>query len=280
MTPARAERFRMSSIAGAVWPSTRHKERCWMVVFKCYYDASGADGGSGHLVVVGLVATERKWIKFEQRWEAVLSRYGVTHFHMKDYAHSRGEYATWKDKKEKRATFVADLLKAIKVGINKGYFSSVANETIAAVNELYVAGGVGWGAAYPLAANVCRRRLETFVQRKYPGSPIHHVFEKGDKNQGTLRELMDRYQRGSAGYSFVPKLQPNGVRLRPFEAADLIAYEAKRALDDREVGSARPIRKSALEIGRTLPMMGYVIGKERLLEICAKAPPDIIRRRA
>ena len=258
-------------------PTPRRLEDCCMSVFRAYYDASGADGAQGHLVVVGLAATEKKWSKFEKLWQGVLTDFGVTYFHMKEFAHSRCEYKTWKGANERRNRFVAALLKAIKLGVNKGYFTGVANETMTLVNNQYDM-GVETGV-YTLTANVCRRRIEHFVQRKHRGSAIHHVFEKGDKGQGNLRRLMELNPHSAAGFSFVPKMLPDGSRLRSFEAADLIAYEGKRLLDDRVAGWPRPLRKSALEIGRTLPMYGTIIEKEQMLKICEEAPPDIIARR-
>jgi len=65
------------------------------------YDASGSENDhDGTLVVVGLVAAERKWNRFEQEWQAVLDRFEVPYFHMTELNHrasGTGAYAKWKD---------------------------------------------------------------------------------------------------------------------------------------------------------------------------------------
>jgi hypothetical protein len=244
-----------------------------MTVFRAYYDASGVEKEPGHLVVVGLAATDKKWGRFEARWDDVLEQYGVTYFHMKDYAHSHREYAGWKGDEPRRAAFVAALLQTIKTGMNKGYVVAVSGETIAAVNAKYRFADGRAGGSYSISANVCRRSVEGFVSRKYPGSTVHHLVEKGDAGQGDLPRLV-AMSGHYAGFAIAAKVRPDGSRVREFEACDLVAWEVKRGLDQTRSGihPPRPARATLRAIGRLLPLAGSVIEVARMMEICAKRP--------
>jgi hypothetical protein len=65
-------------------------------MFTVYFDESGSPDDTAALVVAGFVAQSEQWIEFERNWSTVLSVFGVSSIHMKDFAHSVREYSSWK----------------------------------------------------------------------------------------------------------------------------------------------------------------------------------------
>ena len=74
-----------------------------MNTFTATYDASGSEGDAdGVLVVVGLVANEYKWKRFELEWKIALDTFKAPHFHRKELGDrklGKGVYAKWSDDK-------------------------------------------------------------------------------------------------------------------------------------------------------------------------------------
>jgi hypothetical protein len=240
-----------------------------MGVFNCYYDASGTQKGEGSIVVVGLVSTVEKWVRFEKAWNAALEEFGVTHFHMKDFAHSRREFQEWKGDEPKRAAFLNRLIGTIKRGTHKAFVVSVSLDEFAAANRLYQLSEfyIG-GKAYSFAAFSCMLLVRDWIKRKYPGYRIHDIVEKGDDGQPELVRLVNLMKWE---FSFLPKVDPdNGTRLCAFEAADLVAWETKRFYDDFNAQPrVRRMRQSNRRLNEVVPFDG---GRLDVEAMCAKYP--------
>jgi hypothetical protein len=250
-----------------------------MAVFRAYYDASGVETQNGHLVVVGVIATEARWKKYEQRWNAVLSEYHLTHHHHKDYAHSKNEYARWKGDEVKRKEYLRRMIAALHFGMNKGLVVMIPNSAIKAVNDRYIWGKGDGSGAYLLAADTCRKGVEDFVHNSHPGDELVHVFEKGDKGQDWLPDLLRIGGGRNNGWAILPKKDDAGRRIRQFEAADLVAWEMKRLMDDRAEGRQRPIRGALRELSHVLPIKAKEIDAQVMLRICDDAPPGMFQVR-
>src|SRR4051812_11384869 len=82
-------------LAAIVWPGSYDPTQRVMAVFKAYYDASGKEKTPGRVVVAGVLATVEKWAGFERSWDKVLTEYGISFHHHKDYVASNGDYAKW-----------------------------------------------------------------------------------------------------------------------------------------------------------------------------------------
>lgn len=74
-----------------------------------YCDASGKEQDS-HLVVAGFVAPAEDWLSFETEWGQVLQRYKLKYFHMREFAHSRGQFKDWKGKEKQRRELLNRLI--------------------------------------------------------------------------------------------------------------------------------------------------------------------------
>jgi hypothetical protein len=243
------------------------------MLFQSYYDASGSESSPENgLTVVGLVATEAKWLRFQRAWEQVLDEHGITAHHMRHFAGSspKSEFASWKADDPRRASYVAALIKALKQGMHKGFVVTLEPSALLTVNQEVQFGDHG----YALAANLCRRYVEQWAVQKHPAAELQHIFEDGDNGRGVLRDLAafsDIVDGLRFPFATVEKVGPDGQRVRQFEAADLVAWEARRMVIDAGTPGRSP-RRSLIEIARMLPLAGTTLTAAKILPICRKRP--------
>src|SRR5207245_1552690 len=108
-----------------------------MAMFNVFFDASGAPDDCDAVVVGGFVATAEQWIEFDKNWKAALAHYGVSRLHMKEYAHSIGEYSSWKGDNQKRAMFLERLINIIKTRVRHSFVNAVMMDGYRAVDKDY-----------------------------------------------------------------------------------------------------------------------------------------------
>src|SRR5688572_11852734 len=86
-------------------------------VFTAYVDESGSDDANPCIGVGGLISDSNKRAEFESRWQSVLLASEVKHSHMREFAHSTGEFSKWKsstkDFEPQRRAFLAALCASI-----------------------------------------------------------------------------------------------------------------------------------------------------------------------
>src|SRR5258708_28921633 len=87
-----------------------------MIHYVSYMDETGhADDPALHFAgMAGFVAPTGAWEVFEEHWRDTLNNAGLHDpFHMKDFAHSKGQFDSWKDDKQKRELLLGRLLRII-----------------------------------------------------------------------------------------------------------------------------------------------------------------------
>lgn len=203
------------------------------MIYKAYYDASGsqadpADKPNKTLVVMGVVATEKKWGRFECDWKALLSDAGLDYFRTAEFVRGEGPYKLWESKH--RNAFIGRAVRALKLHVNKTFGCAVQLAAYAAVDadyplsEIY-GGGHPRSGAYAFCAGLCHARVEGWMRQKKQGLQVSHVFEHGDVGQGALIDQLRLRQNLLGGHSFLPKQDPvSGDYVRQFEAADFMAW--------------------------------------------------------
>ena len=81
-----------------------------------YMDETGhSDDPKFHFAgMAGFVAPAKLWKALGKCWEKVLNKFELTEpFHMKEFAHSQGEFKDWKGKEEKRKSLYGKLIEGI-----------------------------------------------------------------------------------------------------------------------------------------------------------------------
>ncbi len=278
MTPVQEGRHYsfIGHLANALWLSY-DPNRCVVIAFNGYYDASGSENDDGALIVVGLAATERKWLHFGSRWKAVLKNFSVPYFHFKELNRREGPYASddWKND-ERPALFLQTLIRELKLGVNKVFVDGVLLHDFYNINQIYRL-KEGFGGAYALTAGTCIRSANNWVERKHRHAKILHVLEKGDCGQKELRKLCKREQLEPFLKAKVDKR--TGEWFMPFQGADLVAglyrpyFVAKRY--NNTVRFNRPFLFEAFQqIRRMLPQQGGGHDRRTLERMCKEHPDE------
>jgi len=194
-----------------------------MAMYTAYYDDSGSPDQTLAFVVAGFLAKTQQWIHFEKNWKAILKDFGMDYFHMREYAHSVGQFRMWKnhktDPKEKddRELFLRRLLAEILVRANTGLGCAVIMEDYNAVNQEYML--EEFFKPYALCGRTCVAKACLWANRwNIPESEVLHVFEDGTEDKGALIEMIKKDK------GFTPIFM-NKRECAPLQAADLMAYE-------------------------------------------------------
>ena len=191
-----------------------------MVMYAAYYDASGIHTNADQtLAVVGLVSTERRWLRFEREWNALLTENELPYFRMSEFAAFQGPFKSWRGKEEKRRAFLLAAAKLVKRNVNKYHSTTMPPGVYETVNAQYDLSALG--NRYSLTASHCTTRVAVWMEEHHPGHPVVHVPEKGDRGQGNFVNVLTLDP-----LDVIPRPAfDKGVWIRPFEAADFIAYE-------------------------------------------------------
>ena len=238
------------------------------MVFNVFYDASSQETEeSNPLVVAGLASTQEQWSEFERAWRSILHSYGVSHLHMRDYAHSRREFSEWKGNEQKRGMFLSSLIDVMKRTVMYCHVFHIVPEDYNAVNSVYHLHGNGWSGAYSLAALMCVLKSESWLWEKYDKSAIGHIIEKGDAGQHSINKLID--QMKNSHVQIVPKYNKNtNSWVRQFEACDFLAYEWYLAIKRHHRGENPTARKSFRELMKRIPVKYDGFDKDGLTKWC------------
>lgn len=249
-----------------------------MGVWTAYHDASGSEHTSDKypMAIAGLCSTELDWLQFEQEWEAVLKhrRYNVKYLHMKEFAHSTGEFATWKGDEKRRSDFLKALTNVIAQRVKRCQILYVPPAAYDAVNNKFKLDDVIAGT-YSLCALIGYTQILKWMSKKHPRDPLEQVFEAGDRGQGRFLEMWDREVALSDSFSrplVKAKLdRRTGHHVRPFEAADFIAYEFALVTSRYYQGVSKS-RQSFIGIFRNVKVNYMEANAQKLMEMCESVP--------
>jgi hypothetical protein len=222
------------------------------MAFLTYLDTSGSalDPRVKTLSVGGFVGHEDTWADFEPKWEAVLRRFEVSELHMKDYAHSQGEFAGWRDQPQKRAEFMGEIGALIKGSALQPIGATLPLSVYRLFNRDYCV-EEAIGTPYAFAAMSAIAVSTQWRDRNHINEPILFFIEKGDNQQEDLRRYFRRIIWDS-GYVTEPVFHPkkwtdregNVHRVIPYQASDFIAYEQAKTVTDLIVHNKTQVRQS------------------------------------
>ncbi len=185
--------------------------------FSAYFDESGTKADTVAVVVAGFVAPTEQWMAFEHDWKHILSMFGVGSLHMRDFAHSTGEYAAWKGNEHRRRDFLSRLIGTLKIRAQHSFACAVLMDDYRKMDGKYKLHEVI--APYTVAARTCVGKVyEWAKQRNIDEDHLVVFFEDGseDKTDLTRRMKLD----GMKAPVFLTKDQSV-----VFQAADMLAYE-------------------------------------------------------
>jgi hypothetical protein len=160
--------------------------------FTAYFDASGDAARGPILVVSGFLASAKAWRTFERAWAQALRQEGVTYFHMKEFAHSVGEFTTWKGDELRRKRLITTLINIIARTAICSFAAGVPVTEWKECNDLYTLDQCKF-QPYPLCGWACTEQVYRWCDAtRVDQSHVSFVFENGDRYQGNLRTLVNR----------------------------------------------------------------------------------------
>jgi hypothetical protein len=205
-----------------------------------YFDASGTHDNldsqsrpSPSVSVAGYLATPKQWLQFDRDWKAILDGAGVPYFHATEFVARIGVYKGWSE--EKRDKFIKDLIQAIynnvTYGVGMAVLRSDFDRVVAAIPETkYI-----FGSPYHFCSLMCFATGVDWARESKYDETIKYIFENGDEykhqvlNAHTkackderVREFF-RFRAGELTFD-------DGVKVRPLQAADFLAYELYREM--------------------------------------------------
>ena len=190
-------------------------------MFTAYFDDSGSPDSGTSLGVAGFVSTVEKWVEFEEAWHSILAEYKIDYFHMRQYAHSVGQFKEWKGKEGKRRTFLKRLISCLNGRVNKSFSSAVVLKEYNEVDSLYPL-HEAMGYPFALCGRTCSAKINSWRERRKIMEQVKIVIEAGSKHAEDLARVLRRDGQPE------PIFQGKKL-LGALQAADLIAWEHTKA---------------------------------------------------
>ena len=217
-------------LSGSGYTSFQKSLMVAVTKFQVYFDASGTPDDCDAVVVAGFIAKSEQWIEFERNWQEVLSHYGVTRLHMREYAHSVGEFSSWRGDRNKRARFLERLVNIIKTRTLHSFATAVMMEAYREANERYRLSELH--RPFGLAGIACIEKVRRWSEQNgISQEHVSYIFEDGDEDKSNLTEAAQKQ------FQFAPSYAQKEASYA-LQAADLLAYE--HLLANRKIYKSGP----------------------------------------
>jgi Protein of unknown function (DUF3800) len=205
-------------------------------VLIAYVDESGSDDANAVIGVGGLISNSEKWAEFESRWTSVMLASEVKYSHMREFAHSVGEFTKWKSSTKgfepQRRAFLAALCASIT---NSAAYSFGAILTKSHY-EQFVPEDMrkDMGTPYTFLGRYCMARVGVWADNNGVDEPVNIVFEQGQP------ETALRFQHGILSAHELARKEFRIGQLSfadkrsvlELQAADVVAYELVKHWND------------------------------------------------
>jgi len=248
-----------------------------------YFDESGhsQDPACRYVGMAGFVAPAENWEIFERDWTNLLDNAALREpFHMRDFAHSFGQFESWKDKENERRMLFGRLVQIIQATQAVPIGAAVSLDDFATLTPEQQ---LGFKDPYYLAFQRCTRGASTEGLFLRPEERVNMVYAFNSEfgtERGLAEQLFHFVKSGypDAGWRLGTYTSATPNELCPLQAADLFVYElvhefenrVKRPDDDMRWGLRRIVRM--IEI--PLPKIMLFDRKELLRQIQEGGFPD------
>jgi hypothetical protein len=205
------------------------------VTYTAYFDESGTHAGSHALVVSGYIASDEQWAAFDHLWNEALADEGLTHFHMKDFAHSRNEFKDWKGDEERRVAFLRRLIEIIRGNTRTSVSSAVRLQDYERLNRAYRLRESY--SPYSICVLGCLASVSRWHTRHGYIEPVSLVLEDGVNERKEFQRFYSPTNFHTV--AFAKKRDHAGL-----QAADFVAWEHLKAYNQFESGAFKRYRNS------------------------------------
>lgn len=211
------------------------------MVLKAYFDASHRERKT--FCLAGYAFTKGQVKKFDKEWWALFAKYGGCH--MTDLANKQEAFEGIS--KEEANRLVIEAVKIIKRRVSYGVVISC---DLAELDPLLPKWVRGFQHAYPVCCHLVMQKLGTFVSDAGT-QRIAYFFETGDQYEAAAHDFLKvmaatpevKEVCRHASHAFIPKSEALAL-----QAADVLAWEWAKYMDETILHHIRPMRKSLMEL--------------------------------
>lgn len=206
-----------------------------MLMLSGYFDESG-DEQDQHVKIVGIagcVAPVAHWERFSIDWRNTLDDEGIQHFHMREFAHSSGQFKTgWKGNEERRSRFYGKLWRILESITPMYYGCFIPMESY---RQLFTAEQrKRLGDAYFIAYQGCMSAVMSVMLGGIPVTEIATVFDDRKGVGGYHDAFYERVVKGRFWRDRIPRpIRRDMRKILPLQAADIVAYECSKEYERR-----------------------------------------------
>jgi hypothetical protein len=212
-----------------------------------YFDESGhsQDPTCKIAGMAGFVAPAGVWEVFEEEWKDTLRNAGLTEaFHMRDFAHSTGQFKDWKGKEVARRMLFGRLIEIIQNTRAEPIGLAVSLEAFASLTSRQQD---SFKDPYYLAFQICTRGAALDGMLLPPEERINLVYAlnsefgtAGGRAEELWSLVKQTYPHGGRSLGMYRSATPE--ELCPLQAADLFAYELCHEFENRIKRPDDPMR--------------------------------------
>ena len=246
-----------------------------------FYGDAGGKGDKTNIAVGGYVATMDQWDQFAALWNALLAEEGVKFFHRNRMEWPPlGEFANLGWTHDHQIELLNKLHKIIKENTIRGVGEAVRNKAFSQIVPPSIKRS--HGGPYGWCVQLAVVEVGTWARKR--NDWVHFIFELGDEGRAQIEAAILKLQATPeyremfriADVSFLPKDGPcSAVQL---QAADFLAYEAYKEIENYLLGSPRKQRKSVQDLIRKNTDILYGWTDKALMNwlVRAQSCPDLI----
>jgi Protein of unknown function (DUF3800) len=224
-----------------------HSRQRGALMLAGYFDDSGTHAGSLVVAVGGCVAREEQWLEFTAAWKEALDSEGVRAFHATDLASGYGDFTGWDQARKQR--FIQALAAVMKRYAKTAIAGLVIAQDYDSVIPEWALKSAAFGDKYNFCFQMCVGLAMAWAEGLNPPMPkddqLAFIFDQQPKREGLTRDSYHAIKTFRDADDKMGSLTfADGKRFLPLQAADFIAYEAYKHLDNFIRQSGRPMRGS------------------------------------
>ena len=200
------------------------------MIVRAYLDESGIQADAPVTTVAAYFSTAEKWKIFTRKWLHVLADFGLSSFHMSEYAQRHGGFEGWsRERQKKLAERLFPLIPAhTKLGVSVAMVRADFDEVFEAYPAIKEALGKPYPCCFQWLVHLVIAKA-TFASPKWRLACVH-------EDNDFKREAMEAWdwlknEKDVAGrldsLTFAPKSS-----FVPLQAADVLAWESQKRLAD------------------------------------------------
>ena len=245
-----------------------------------YLDESGTHGDSAAVSVAGYLSTPDRWVEFSREWTDVRERFHIPFFHMTDFANSAKQFAGWDEEmKRERLPLFLNVINKYTIASVGFVLPRVAFDYLISHDTADYMGG-----PYGLLAAKVFMEVGTMMCLTGVRGRVMYYYEDGAEGKGQVERLAHALQASPTNrerHRFLDLEFKDKVDFAPLQAADILAYELYRRVDEQLKESGRltryPLRVLAAnpfmwDTIRVRDLMAY----ERVASLAASLDPKVL----